>query len=399
VASAVRRSRRSSAEEDAVERFRDRLWRTVARIIAENPWIVRESKTERECYYFVRNLLAQIDGKLYRKLATKEAYNYFTQDFLNRAEAWGLIERKPPADPVGFVVVEGSEYLIKEALHYLGKIEEFRGVIYVEKTAAAQRLAPLSELGFVIIAGKGFPTRLIRETSRLAREGKVFVYHDADKAGNDIYRVFVEGAKRLKRISESYAAKWVVPFAKDVGLFLEDAIRLGVESEPEAGGRKGKRYELEALFAKLKSLGVQEPHIAYVSYQLEKRYGVELRPRIPDPEDLYARRAAMIVSLAISAELNRIAREKTREILGSVHSGGQPVLDGCKLREDVLRRIAEESLKALTERVSQGAITLTVSEHDLVMVIGGISEFSDEREFEQRFKERYGVNKIYDLLG
>ena len=318
MAFAVRRSRRSSAEEDAVERFRDRLWRTVARIIAENPWIVRESKTERECYYFVRNLLAQIDGKLYRKLATKEAYNYFTQDFLNRAEAWGLIERKPPADPVGFVVVEGSEYLIKEALHYLSRIEEFRGVIYVEKSSAAQRLAPLSELGFVIIAGKGFPTRLIRETSRLAREGKVFVYHDADKAGNDIYRVFVEGSKRLKRISESYAAKWIVPFAKDVGLFLEDAIRLGVEPEPEAAGRKGKRYELEALYAKLKSLGVQEPHVAYVSYQLEKRYGVELRPMVLDPVEMYISKASTLISLSIALELDAVVKAKANEVLSSV---------------------------------------------------------------------------------
>ena len=393
VAFAVRKS--STAEEEAVGRFRRGLWRSVAKIVVENKWIINEAKTQREAYYLVRNMLAKVDEKLYHEFSSEEAYYYFTQDFLNRLEAWGAIERKPPADPVGSVIVNGRLEQIQSAIASLIKPEDYRGIIYVEKFGAAERLRPLSELGFIIMAGKGFPTRLIRE---FAKRGKLFVYHDCDKAGNDIYRVFTEGAKRLKRISEDYAARWIVSHAKDVGLFLEDAVKLGLDPEPEPRRRRGRRYELEALYAKLRMLGIEEPHVAYVSYQLEKRYGIELRPMVLDPVEMYISKASTLISLSIALELDAVVKAKASEVLSSVQQAGQLLLDGYRLREDLLRRIVEESVQELARRLASG-IAIEIRSDDLTVIIGGVTGFSNEREFEQKFKERYGVNKLYDLLG
>ena len=384
-------------KENIVMRFRDRLWRTLARIVViEDPWIIKKSKTRREAYYFARNRLAKIDKTLYEKFKTKEAYKYFTQDFLDRLEAWGVIE-KPPADPIGFFIVEGVEHAIEEINNYIDKLKEFKGIIYVEKRSAALRLAPLSEIGFIILAGKGFPTRLMRE---FAKKGRLFVYHDADKSGNDIYRVFSEGAKRLKRIDISYAMRWIVPHAKDVGLFYEDAVKLGVEPEPEARGRQGKRYELEALYAKLRQdYGIENGHIAYVSYQLEKKYGIDLKPKVIDPKEMYARKAEMLLSLVIDITLAEIVRKKSGEVIDSVYQGGQAILDGYKLREDILKKITYESLAELSRVLVKSPPAIEIRPWDLTIIIGGIEGFVDEKDFEIKFKEKYGVNKMYELLG
>ena len=381
--------------EEVVERFRTPLSRTLAKIIIENPRLVKEAVTERELYYLVRNILAKVDENLYLEFSTKEAYNYFLHDLLNRLEAWGIIT-KPPADPVGFAIVGGVERMIKEIVRYESEMGNFNGIIYVEKRSAAERLKPLSEVGFVILGGKGFPTRLMRE---IAKKGQLYVYHDADKAGNDIYRVFSEGAKRLRRISESYAARWIAEHAKDIGLFYDDAVRLGLDPEPEARGRAGRRYELEALHAKLSSMGIAEPHVAYVAYQLEKRYGVKLRPKVVDPAELYARRVKLVLSIYLDSILDPIVRSVTEEAVTSVQRTGQQVLVGGELREDLFTNIAVRSFEKIVGEVARRSITINIAKSDLIIVIGGVSGFTTEEEFEEKFNEKYGISRMYELFG
>jgi len=379
--------------EDVVARFKTPLSRAVVRIVLENLQLVRQAVTERELYYLVRNTLARVDEDLYREFSTKEAYNYFLHDILNRLEAWGFIT-KPPADPVGFAIVGGVERVIREVLRVV-EAGGFKGIIYVEKRSAAERLRPLSELGFVIIGGKGFPTRLMRE---IAKRGQLYVYHDADKSGNDIYRVFVEGAKRLKRISEEYAARWIAEHAKDVGLFYDDAVRLGLDPEPEARGRAGRRYELEALYAKLSSMGVQEPHVAYVAHQLEKRYGVRLRPEVADPAELYKERAKMLLYPYLSSLLESVAESAVREVLEPVQRAGQALVEGGRLREDLLRMGVRRLYENFVKELSKG-LEISISDSDLAVAVAGIRFTTEEEEFEKKFKERYGVDKVHELLG
>jgi len=384
------------AGEDVIARFRRKEVRQTVEVLLKNKWIIEEANDIRELYYMARSLTAKKGyHEAYEWLRTIEAYNYFTQDILNRLEAWGVIKSKPPAKPVGFYIREGVMHFIADLIRE--RIDKFKGIIYVEKESVAKSLSPLSELGYIIMAGQGFPTRLMRE---LAKKGKLFVLHDADKSGNDIYRVFSEGAKRLRRISEEYAMQWVVRHAKDLGLSYSDAERLNLDPEPEVPkyrDRYKRRYELQALVKLKYSHNIKNPYVAYVAYKLEK-LGEDLRPKLLDPEEMYARKAYIVASLAIGRKLAEIASNISATTLKSVQDAGQPILDGFRLRRDLLEKIAMKSIKRLSEEILSKPIEISISDYDCTVVIGGISGFESPEDFVKKFKEKYGVFKIYELL-
>jgi len=385
------------SEEGIIERFRDSAWRKVVEIIIKNKWVVDSATDLREAYYYVRGLAGKMGLEdVYRKLQSESGYNYFSQDLLDRLEAWGIIKSKPPAKPVGFYIKEGVLKFIAEIIHE--EIDKYKGIIFVEKESVAKKLSPLSELGYIIMAGQGFPTRLMRE---VAKQGKLFVLHDADKSGNDIYRVFAEGAKRLKRISEDYALRWVVKHAKNIGLFYDDAVKLGLDPEPEAEKhmKKGynKRYELQSLVKLQIQHNIENPYVAYAAFKLEQ-LGEDLRPRILDPVEMYSRRVAIAISIAITSHLSKIVHKHAEEIIKIVQLAGQPVLDGLKLRRDVFEEIAYKSIIELSKIVLSGKVSIQISDYDLTVIIGGISDAVDPDDFLQKFKEKYGVNVIRELL-
>jgi len=76
---------------------------------------------------------------------------------------------------------------------------------------------------------------------------------------------------------------------------------------------------------------------------------------------------------------------------------GQLLLDNYELREDLLRRVVEESIQEQARRLASG-VTIEISSDDLTITIGGVTGFNDEKEFEQRYKERYRISKVYELL-
>ena len=386
-------------DQEVLKRFR--AWRRAVELILKYRKRIEEAADLREAFYYLRGIAwkhGYVD--VYQRLQKEERYDYFTQDILSRLEAWGVIKSRPPARPVGFYLKEGVLKFITDILRE--NMDKYKGIIFVEKESVAKRLAELSEIGYMVMAGQGYPTRLMREA---AKRGKLFVLHDADRFGNNIYRVFVEGAKRLKRISRDYAMRWIVKHARDLGLAYDDAEKLGLDPEPEPEQPRrrrrrrkyGKRYELQALIKLQIEHNITNPYLAYAAYKLEQ-LGEDLRPRILEPTEMYTRKVSFLVATTVMGIAGDIVRKHASNVIKDVQHAGQKLLDGLRLREDLVRSIAERSLRDIADAILSKKFELEITSHDLTIIIGGVSNATDPDDFLHKFKQKHGVYKIAELL-
>lgn len=104
----------------------------------------------------------------------------------------------------------------------------FDKILYVEKEGELPKLqaARLAErYDMAICSGKGQPTEAVRTLFERAEGGdyQLFVFHDADLDGYDIARVMAEETRRMP----DYFVDVV-----DIGLTVEDAVDVGLPSEP-----------------------------------------------------------------------------------------------------------------------------------------------------------------------
>jgi hypothetical protein len=104
----------------------------------------------------------------------------------------------------------------------------FDKVLYVEKEGELPKLraAKLGErYDMAICSGKGQPTEAVRELFSRAEHGdyQLFVFHDADLDGYDIARVMQNATRRMP----DYFVDVI-----DIGLTVEDAVEMGLPSEP-----------------------------------------------------------------------------------------------------------------------------------------------------------------------
>jgi GNAT superfamily N-acetyltransferase len=104
----------------------------------------------------------------------------------------------------------------------------FDKILYVEKEGEPSKLkaARLAErYDMAICSGKGQPTEAVRTLFERAEGGdyQLFVFHDADLDGYDIARVMAEETRRMPGYSVDVI---------DIGLTVEDALEMGLESEP-----------------------------------------------------------------------------------------------------------------------------------------------------------------------
>jgi hypothetical protein len=184
----------------------------------------------------------------------------------------------------------------------------FDKILYVEKEGELSKLqaAKLAErYDMAICSGKGQPTEAVRNLFQRAEGGdyQLFVFHDADLDGYDIARVMAEATKRMPDHFVDVV---------DIGLTIEDAVEMGLVSEPFSrkkniswdlrmrlsgmakeylcqrngygGGVSGYRYELNAILPDTR-------RVEYIERKL-KENGV--RPKvIPPDEALAERREAM----------------------------------------------------------------------------------------------------------
>jgi GNAT superfamily N-acetyltransferase len=267
-------------------------------------------------------------------------YGYFSQMLLTEyQEQNGPIEglwRDPRGNlhepHTGKLVALGT----REVAAYAFPDYVFDKILYVEKEGELSKLkaARLAErYDMAICSGKGQPTEAVRTLFERAEGGdyQLFVFHDADLDGYDIARVMAEETRRMPGYSVDVI---------DIGLTVEDALEMGLDSEPfyrkkditwellmrlsevareclyqKDGyrGIRGERFELNAILP-------DTCRIEYIERKLEEN-GV--RGKVIPPEDALAeRRAAMY-------------REKTRSWVEDIIA---EMLDTDKLK----KQMAEE---------------------------------------------------------
>lgn len=159
-------------------------------------------------------------------------YNYFAQNLLiEYREQHGAIAglwRDPRGNlhepHTGKSVPIGT----REIAAYEFPEYSFDKVLYVEKEGEWPKLqaARLAErYDMAIASAKGYPVEAVRELFSRAEGGdyQLFVFHDADLDGYNIARVMRDATRRMPQHSVEVV---------DIGLTVEDALEMGLESEP-----------------------------------------------------------------------------------------------------------------------------------------------------------------------
>jgi GNAT superfamily N-acetyltransferase len=265
----------------------------------------------------------------------------------------------------------------------------FDKILYVEKEGELSKLkaARLAErYDMAICSGKGQPTEAVRTLFERAEGGdyQLFVFHDADLDGYDIARVMAEETRRMPGYSVDVI---------DIGLTVEDALEMRLESEPfyrkkditwellmrlsevareclyqKDGyrGIRGERFELNAILPDTR-------RIEYIERKL-KENGV--RGKVIPPDDaLKERREAMY-----REKVEGWVEEIIAEVLGTdvlkdkiVEDFEEPFgLDGAREwieqgfeddRSKSWRSVLEEQLEKLHEDNHKDDMSDAVREH------------------------------------
>jgi len=203
-------------------------------------------------------------------------YKYFSQTLLTEyQEENGLIAglwrdaRGHLHEPhTGNSVALGT----REIANYEFPEYTFDKILYVEKEGELPKLqaAKLGErYDMAICSGKGQPTEAVRTLFERAEGGdyQLFVFHDADLDGYDIARVMAEETRRMP----DYFVDVV-----DIGLTIEDALEMGLASEPFRR-KKDISWEL-----RMRLSGVAKEYLYQRSYRSVQGERFELNAILPD---------------------------------------------------------------------------------------------------------------------
>jgi hypothetical protein len=247
----------------------------------------------RDLYYATRPLAyANPDWEDGKELK----YPYFSQTLLTEyQEQYGTIPglwRDPRGqlhEPhTGASLALGT----REVASYQFPEYSFDKILYVEKEGEWPKLqaARLAErYDMAVASAKGYPVEAVRELFARAEGGdyQLFVFHDADIDGYEIARVLREATKRMPNHNVDVV---------DIGLTVEDAVALDLDSEPyyrKNGlplalrrrlsdlereyfrGKVGERFELNAILPDTR-------RIEYIERKLEEN-GV--RGKVIPPDD------------------------------------------------------------------------------------------------------------------
>jgi hypothetical protein len=251
----------------------------------------------RDLYYATRPLAYDhADWEVGKRLE----YSYFSQTLLTEyqesngpiAGLWrdprGNLHEPHTGKSVALGTREVAAYALPEYT--------FDKILYVEKEGEWPKLqaARLAERYDVAIASaKGYPVEAVRDLFKRAERGdyQLFVFHDADIDGYEIARVLREATRRMP-----YHSVEVI----DIGLTVEDALEMGLDSEPFSR-KKGVPYVLRRRLSviaeeyfihrqerfELNAILPDTRRIEYIERKLEEN-GV--RGKVIPPEDALAER-------------------------------------------------------------------------------------------------------------
>ena len=237
-----------NTEERAIlTRNKKQAWNVAELIIIQEYSKIRDM-TMRNSWYHVRELLSQMIGSG----ITEWHYNYFLANYeYYQAEKWYQWEKKHNIRrPLSKDTTIALHNETQSALAYISDDDfEFgrcQGFIFIEKSGFIRDLKLLSNNGWVILAGQGFPTREIREKIKTNYPNKpILVVHDYDHAGNIMPEIFKFGSNKTDHIDLTFANVY------DLGLTENDIEELDLPKEPEAEKFQTEdrdwRVELNAL--------------------------------------------------------------------------------------------------------------------------------------------------------
>lgn len=285
-----------------------RLWSVVKRLILDN-YDTLIKRSIRGSYYLIGDYL----GPLIGKDITIEDYTWFGTDqgyATYRDDVWTLIEQKhgltrPEAAAIGVVYDNGIEYPISRLENVW---DQARGFIFVEKADEAKDLAELSEYGWTIVAGKGYPLRLVR---KLLKEDArpVLALHDWDRDGQGIYRALGFETRRTKHLDIALGER-----ATDLGLTEEHVKALSLPTRPSPPKYKGApRVELSGLAVLATRMSLANPVLSYVvACMLVK--GLTISPTEEEKLEMMKRHMRWLLTEGLSGVVEKAVKEVMEKI-------------------------------------------------------------------------------------
>src|SRR5215203_6190920 len=254
-------------------------------------------------------------------------YSYFSQGLLTEYQEEHRVIAGMWTDPRGHLHEPhtGNSVALgtREIAAYQFPEYTFDKILYVEKEGELPKLqaAKLGErYDMAICSGKGQPTEAVRTLFERAEGGdyQLFVFHDADLDGYDIARVMREATRRMPGYSVDVI---------DIGLTVEDALEMGLDSEPfhrkkdiswelrmrlsdvareylyqrdrYRGGIRGERFELNAILPDTR-------RIEYIERKLEEN-GV--RGKVIPPEEALAEKREAMYREKVEGWVNKLVEE------------------------------------------------------------------------------------------
>ena len=387
-----------------------RDWKKVYHEVCDNiEFVVDRSITLREVWYRLMTVAPREIQEFLERKAQKlkkgwsGCYEQVVYYFLLALEAAGLSDMKEER-PVEIIIAPGYGEMdlrsFKGHVELFGRtIEEvlksYRFVIFVEKIHVARRIAHvINELGGAVIAGKGFPTRYLR---MLAKAGKLFILTDADKSGGDISNVIRHGSKRHRKIGgETFAKKYAVEGAVEIGLTKRDAEKLGLIPIPETKRARKlgyeKRYELDALAA-LEAKGISDPYTAYVMAKL-KLMGFDLKVYLPPDDEALKKAAIATLKRGLEPIIEEVVSKATKSIINKFNT---VKADDFTLKREAIEEAVRVAVQRFKERIAGTTIEPKVRDIDrrIKFVPSGIKTVKDYEEYLLRTT---GAIKIMELL-
>lgn len=333
-----------------------RLWSVVKKLILEH-YETLVKRSIRGSWYIIGDLLAPLIGKE----ITVEDYNWYGTDqgyASYRDDVWTLMEQKhglerPEAAAIGVVYDDGVEYPVTRLENVW---DQARGFIFVEKADEAKDISKLSEYGWTIVAGKGYPLRLVR---KLLKEDTrpVLALHDWDHEGKGIFRALGYETRRTWHLDIALGER-----VTDLGLTEEHVKALNLPTRPSPPKYKGvPKVELSGLAVLATRMGLENPVLSYtVASMLVK--GLKLSPTEEDKLEMMKRHMRWLLTEGLSDVVEKAVKEVIEKIKGEEKFQGTAV----KGQLETLKVIAPELPPLLVKTgLKQAEKTVFVSEDEI----------------------------------
>jgi len=278
---------------------------------------IKESRGIRASYYIVGDLLepylkeGKIDREDYDWYITDQGYSSYRDDIWPKLEQQEGLER-PEAKALGLVYDQGKEYPIS---HLAEVWDQARGFLFVEKAGDAELVQELSDYGWTIVAGQGYPTRLIRKLLKQDTR-PVMALHDWDRDGLAIYRALGFTTRRTWHLDIDLGDRVI-----DLGLNEDDVVALELPTRPSAKKYGGApRAEISALHILTRRWGIENPVLAYAVASLLVK-GYRLSPTEMPKKEM----AEAHLQWALTEGLRGVVAEAVKAIMAETEIEGEAV--------------------------------------------------------------------------